>query len=615
MNQIYYSPKQQKLNKPTRSLTELDGKTLYYSFLAGAQKIFENQVLINKINVFPVADADTGTNLASTMRSIVDSPIPTSDLKITAAALADAALTGARGNSGIIFAQFVYGFSNEIQKHETVSVETFAEVLKKAVGYAYEAIANPVEGTMITVIREWAEFIYILKDTIQDFIELLTQAYHKALESLQATTKKLEVLAKSNVVDAGAKGFVVFLQGMVEFVKVGELRKLLAGREMVVLADSEVVTHDVITYRYCTEAMLVMDEKKNADPQQIRKSIVHLGDSMVVAGSAKKTRVHIHTDHPAKVMKILTKYGNISFQKVDDMVMQQEIASNAKYPVALVTDSTCDIPQNLIEKYQIQVVPLSVHFGENYFLDRLTILPAQFYSMLDKSADYPSTAQPAYKDFFNRYSYLASHYDSIIGIHISAAMSGTWSNSSKASHAVSEHSGKKISVINSKRLASGLGLITIRAAKALESGATHDEITSKLETWSNNTKLFASSKTIKYMVKSGRVSHTKGLIGSLLGLKPIVTVNNEGRTEVFGKPFTEKASMELIMGRIKSMASEKKIWGYAISHARNHNAAKWYAQQMRELTGLEPEFINDASPVLGVNVGPGVVAMSVMYDD
>jgi len=595
-------------------MTELDGKTLYYSFLAGAQKIFENQVLINKINVFPVADADTGTNLASTMRSIVESPIPTSDLKVTAAALADAALTGARGNSGIIFAQFVYGFSTEIQKHETVSVETFAEILRQAVSYAYEAIANPVEGTMITVIREWAEFIYILKDTIKDFIELLAAAYIKALESLQSTTKRLEVLAKSNVVDAGAKGFVVFLQGMVEFVKAGELRKLLSGRDTVVIADSEVVSHDEITFRYCTEAMLVLDEKKNTDLHQVRKSIAHMGDSMVVAGSARKMRVHIHSDHPAKVMKVLSRFGSISYQKVDDMVMQNEISSNAMHPVALLTDSTCDLPQELIEKYQINVVPLSVHFGDTYFLDRLTILPAQFYSMIDKSPDYPSTAQPAYKDFFNRYSYLASHYDSIIGIHLSKAMSGTWSNSSKASHAVSEHSGKKITVLNSKRISSGLGLMVLRAAKAIEAGATHDEIVNQMESWSDNTRMFVSSKTIKYMVKSGRVSYTKGLIGSLLNLKPIVTVNNEGRTETFGKPFTEKSSMELVLVKVKQLAAEKKIWGYSISHARNISTAHWYAEQMKAICGLEPEFINDASPVLGVNAGPGVVALSVMFE-
>ena len=603
------------MNTTSKSLTELDGKTLYYSFLAGAQKIFENQVLINKINVFPVADADTGTNLASTMRSIVESPIPTSDLKLTAAALADAALTGARGNSGIIFAQFIYGFSNEIQKHETVSVETFAEIIKKAVTYAYEAIANPIEGTMITVIREWAEFIYILKDTISDFIELLAQAYVKALESLQGTTAKLAVLAKSNVVDAGAKGFVVFLQGMVEYVKAGELRKLLSGRETVVLSDSEVVSHEEINFRYCTEAMLMLNEKRDVDLAQVRKGIAHLGDSMVVAGSAKKMRVHIHTDHPAKVMKVLNHFGDISFQKVDDMVLQNEISSDAKFPIALVTDSTCDIPQELIEKYQLQVVPLSVHFGNSYFLDRLTILPAQFYAMIDNATNYPSTAQPAYKDFFNRYSYLSSHYESIIGIHISAAMSGTWSNSSRASHAVAEHSGKKISVMNSRRLSSGLGLVVMRAAKALENGATHDEIVSKIDNWSKNTKMFVSSRTIKYMVKSGRVSYTKGLIGSLLNLKPIVTVNDEGRTETFGKPFTEKASMQLINSKISSLISERKVWGYSVSHARNLSTAKWFIERMKELTGLEPEFINDASPVLGVNAGPGVVALSVMFED
>lgn len=600
------------MNTPPKTLTQLDGKTLYYSFLAGAQKIFENQVLINKINVFPVADADTGTNLASTMRSIVESPIPTRDLKLTAAALADAALTGARGNSGIIFAQFIYGFSTEIQKHETVSVETFAEIVKKAVVYAYEAIANPVEGTMITVIREWAEFIYILKDTIQDFIELLAQAYQKALESLQATTETLEVLRKSHVVDAGAKGFVVFLQGMVEYLNIGELRKLISSRETLVIPDAEFISHEEINFRYCTEAMLSLDEKKKMDIGQVRKLIASMGDSMVVAGSEKKMRVHIHTDNPSEIMLALNRVGSITFQKVDDMVMQKEISTSAKYPVALLTDSTCDLPQELIEKYQIQVVPLSVHFGDTYFLDRLTLLPSEFYSMLDKSSVYPSTAQPAYKDFFNRYSYLSTHYDSIISMHISAAMSGTWSNSSKASHAVSEHSGKPIKVINSKRLSSGLGLIVLRAARELENGATYEELSGLIEKWADNTKMYVSSRTIKYMVKSGRVSYTKGKIGTLLNLKPIVIVNNEGKTETFGKPFTEKGSMTMIMDEITKKIGKQKIWGYSISHAKNPGTAHWFVEEMKKLTGMEPEFVNEASPVLGVNVGPGVVAISVM---
>ncbi len=154
-------------------ITEINGIQLYNSFISGAQRIFENQKHLNKINVFPVADADTGTNLASTMRSIVNASQPHENLKLTAVALADAALVGARGNSGIIFAQFLYGFSNEIKEEETLTVKAFAEYMKNAVKYAYEAIANPVEGTMISVIKDWAEYIYHLKDTLDDFLRLL----------------------------------------------------------------------------------------------------------------------------------------------------------------------------------------------------------------------------------------------------------------------------------------------------------------------------------------------------------------------------------------------------------------------------------------------------------
>lgn len=178
-------------------MLELDGKSLYYSFLAGAERIFENQNLINKINVFPVSDGDTGTNLASTMRSIIDSPIPTDNIKVTAIALADAALVGARGNSGIIFAQFLYGFSSEIESEVSLTVETFAKHMRNAVRYAYESIANPVEGTMITVIKEWAEFIYAMKELINDFVELLIKSYMKAKESLMRTKQQLEVLLES----------------------------------------------------------------------------------------------------------------------------------------------------------------------------------------------------------------------------------------------------------------------------------------------------------------------------------------------------------------------------------------------------------------------------------
>ncbi len=150
---------------------------------------------------------------------------------------------------------------------------------------------------------------------------------------------------------------------------------------------------------------------------------------------------------------------------------------------------------------------------------------------------------------------------------------------------------------------------------AIEFGMEHDEIVNKIPDWSNNTRILVTSKTMKYMVKSGRVSYSKGLMGKLLGIKPIVEVKPHGKTEVFGKPLNEKASMKMVMKEMTRFVGDKKVWGYAISHADNLETAQWYADQVKELTGgKEPVFIQEASPVLVTNVGVGVVALSIMLE-
>ena len=600
------------MTETVQKIKELDGKQLYYSFLAGAQRIFEQQKLLNKINVFPVADADTGTNLASTMRSIMDAIIPTENLKQTAVALADAALVGARGNSGIIFAQFLYGFSNEINPNEALTVKSFAESVKKAVAYAYDAIANPVEGTILTVIKDWAEYVYILKDTFDDFTRLLVEAYSKALESLAATTGKLEVLARSHVVDAGAKGFVFWLEGFMDFFTMGA-EKAMRKPQQVINVTSEIVDmpHDEINFRFCTEALLVGNQ---LDKQKIRNFIQHCGDSLVVAGSPQKIRVHIHTDFPAEVFSQLQQFGNITYQKVDDMVMQNEIQFNRKYKVALVTDSSCDLPKKIIDQHQIHVVPLSVHFGETYFLDRLTINPPQFYAMQERSEVNASSAQPATKEFQNKFEYLATHYDSIIGIHLSQGLSGTFSSSDKGSKDVISRTGKQIDVVNSNTLTGGLGLIVLRAARALENGASHEELVSLIEEWKEKSVVRVSVQTLKYIVRSGRVSPFKGFVAKILDLKPVIAIDQDGKASLFSKSFTGKGSMKRVMQNITKVTQGKKIWEYAITHANNSSGAQWYAEEMEKLTGKKPVFIDHASPALAANTGPGIACISLMLE-
>ena len=600
------------MTEPVQKIKELDGKQLYYSFLAGAQRIFEHQKLLNKINVFPVADADTGTNLASTMRSIMDAIIPTDNLKQTAVALADAALTGARGNSGIIFAQFLYGFSNEIKTNATIDIQTFAESMKRAVAYAYDAIANPVEGTILTVIKAWADHLYLLKDRFDDFIRLLVEAYNRALESLAGTTQQMEVLARAHVVDAGAKGFVYFLEGIKDFFTLGA-EKALRARISDAADHVEMVEmpHDEITFRFCTEGLIVGDQ---LDKHKVRNYIQHCGDSLVVAGSPQKLRIHIHTDFPAEVFSQLQQFGHITYQKVDDMVMQNEIQLNRKSDIALVTDSSCDLPKALIDEYQIHVVPLTVHFGETYFLDRLTINPPQFYSMQEKTKQNPSSAQPASKEFQNKYEYLASHYQSVIGIHLSEKLSGTFSSSLKGSKDVANRTGKKIDVINSTKLTGGLGLIVLRAARAIANGASHEEVISKMEEWKSKSIVNVSVKTLKYIVRSGRVSPLKSFIGRMLDLKPIINIDKEGKASLASNSFSEKGSMKKIIRNLARLTDGKQVWGYAITHANNPTTAQWYALQMENITGKKPLFIDHASPALVANTGPGVACISLLME-
>jgi hypothetical protein len=598
------------LKEPFEKIKELDGKQLYYSILSGAQRIFENQKLLNKINVFPVQDADTGTNLASTMRSIMDAIIPTDNLKQTAVAIADAALIGARGNSGIIFAQFLYGFSNEIKSDQTLDIKDFAESMKKAVAYAYDAIANPVEGTILTVIKDWAEYMYALREIIDDFIKLLIHAFEKAQQSLAETTNKMELLARNHVVDAGAKGFVVFLEGILDFFTKGDSRVMDAQivQDHTELSEAE-ISHEEIKFRYCTEA-LISGEK--LEKSRIVSEIKNCGDSLVIAGSPRKMRIHIHTDFPAELFSILQRHGAISYQKVEDMIMQNEILHNRKSDIALITDSSCDLPEELLDKHQIHVVPLGIHFGDNFYLDRLTIQPQQFYSLLEKSEHNPTSAQPAFKEFQNKYEYLCMQYDSVIGINISSPLSGTFFNSNKAGKEVGEREGKKVSVFDSKSLTGGLGLLVLRVARELEGEISYENLLEKIRAWVPKTQVRVSVPTLKYIVRSGRVSKFKSYIATKLDLKPVIALHEDGSTYLFSKSFSEKGSMKKAMKSINKLLHHNEIWEYAITHANNQACAEWYAREIEKLTGKKPVFIDHASPALVANTGPGVVAVSLM---
>lgn len=593
-------------------LNEMDGRRLYYTFIAGARKVIEHQVELNKINVFPVNDGDTGTNLASTIRSVIDSLHPHRSYKITADRIAETTLINARGNSGIIFAQFLYGMSTETGNYKTITISQFAESIKKSVRYIYEAVANPVEGTMLTVIKDWANYIYDNRYRISDFNEMFISSLNVLNKSLIETKSKLAVLKKANVVDAGAKGFVLFVEGIIDFITNRNLKELIQVKAEIGLFEKiEESISEKVDFRYCTEALI---KKSSIDTKALLSTLEKYGNSIVVAGSDRMRRIHLHTNNPAELFNELRKTGTLDFQKADDMIRQSEIVYNRKWKIALVTDSTCDLAQDLIDNYQINLLPLSINFGENHYLDKITIQPEQFYTLLKENTDYPKSSQVNEKAFTNLYSQLASHYDSIIAIHVSEKLSGTFNSSQKAAQAISKEFNKPISVINSKNISGALGLVILKTAQAIEAGYSHDQVVNMAEKWTNNIRIFVSVGNIKYMVRGGRVSAVKGLIARILNINPIVSIDESGKAIVFAKAFNQKANMEKVMAHIRKISQDKTIWNYIVLHANNIEAARWYSEKMEALTMKTPASVVNISPVIGVHAGIGAAAVALLFE-
>ncbi len=589
----------------------LNGETLYQSFVSGAREVIKNKKNLNDINVFPVADGDTGNNLAATMSFIIEEAKVSKSAKNTMSSIADAVLTGARGNSGIILAQYINGISMSLKDEDEITISSFAESVQEAYPYVYSSISNPVEGTIITVIREWAEAIYKQKDIAKSFYDLLGHPLTIAFKSLEETTFKLKILEDSNVVDSGAKGFVHFIQGFTEFIRTGIYKDSESFTEDIVIEEHLLAHGTNIDHRYCTEA-LIKDEK--IDINLIKNELKSLGDSLIVAGNINKARIHIHTNHPEQVFQTLRDKGTILQQKADDMKRQYESAYERKYSIALVTDSIADLPSSIIDKYQIHVLPLNLIMENTSYLDKITITPEIFYNLLEDIEEYPTSAQASPKVTEDLLSSILENYDEILVITVSKELSGTNSMFNIAAKKLAKD-GKKIEVINSKQNSGAEGLLVMKAAELIHDGNSLDSIVKEIDQLRDQTKILVSVNTLKYMVKSGRLNKLTGFAGKLINLKPVVSLDNTGYGKIEEMAFSLKSNTKKIMNIVKKTNDEKGITRYAIVHANNPVRAEEYRKKCVQILGKEPDYIMNISIIVGISAGLGVVGVSYMSEE
>lgn len=589
----------------------INGENIYYGFISGANEVIKQKLELNRINVFPIADGDTGSNLAYTMKAIIDNSNMEDSPKKTLASIADAALVGARGNSGIIFAQFVNGLYMELEDKKDIEVMDFAQSVKRAAGHAHRAISNPVEGTMITVINDWADSLCTLGDTIKDFKVLFTDSLKVALVSLSETPEKLKVLKDAGVVDSGAKGFVHFIEGFLNFIKTGDIENLKSIASKVDFDASNIHVHENfdITYRYCSEAMI---QGEDLDVGKIKKGIKNLGDSLILAGNKNKVRVHIHTSDPEEFFFKLRDYGKVTFQKVEDMKRQYESIYDRKSEIAIVTDSIADIPKELMDKYQIHLLPLNIIIEDTNYLDKVTISSSRFYELMDQLEQYPSSSQATLKEAEIMLGEVANNYNKILVITVSSKMSGTYEVLKKASESVKDR--VQIQVIDSKLDSAAEGLLVLKAAEEIEKSKSFDQVVETVKNSIEKTDIFVSVPTLKYMLRSGRIGRAQAIASSMINLKPVVSIDENGDGIIIGKAFSTRGNTKKIEELVKDIMEKTRIEKYSLVHANSGERVNEFKEYYTDLIGKEPEYIMEISTIVAMNAGIGSVAIGIITE-
>jgi DegV family protein with EDD domain len=589
---------------------ELNGARLSRLLRAGIQRLLADQDHLNRINVFPVPDGDTGTNMAVTMGAVLASLRRGADdhAGATLTRAADAALDGARGNSGAILAQFFLGMGDSAQSHAALSTAQFASAVTTGASYARDSLSEPREGTVLTVITDFAAETARLASTgLHDFLGLFSQALSKARTSLQRTSDQLEELRAARVVDAGAKGFVDLLEGMTEHLHHDVDAE--PAEVAIQATDNEVAageTHD-LSHRFCTECTIT---SANIDRRKLREQLAELGSSLVLAGTTRKSKVHIHVNDPAGVFRVAGLFGDVTGQKADDMQRQQIAAHAQQRRVAIVTDSVADIPDDLLDGLGIHVVPLRIQFGEHSYLDKVGLSPEEFLAELVRNPKHPKTSQPPAGDFRRQFEFLSSHFDSVVSINVTGKVSGTFNAAQSAAERV--QSASTIEVLDSGNASIGQGLVAIYAAELAAKGFDAASIVAAARKIIPLTRTYALIGSLDYAVRGGRVKPAVRSIANALGLSPVLASHADGRVAPAGMLFGRRNRRAKLIRFITRRMNSGQSYRIGIGHANAETEARDLLEQLRRAhPHIESAFVMPVGATLTAHGGPGTLVVGV----
>ncbi len=587
----------------------VDGPRLRRSLLAAADWVAAARDDLNRLNVFPVPDGDTGTNMCLTLRAVAqslrelgDAPLP----RVTAA-MAQASVRGARGNSGMLLSQFLLGLRDGLGERLMAGAADLAQAIQMGFDRLAGSLDEPVEGTILTVVRETAAEAGAARGE-RDLRVFVHRMVERAELALQHTPDLLASLKAAGVVDAGAKGFVRFLDGVQRLIEEGHLAEGAVDRlSPDAAAASEVASER--DYQFCTEVMI----RGAALPAtaEVRRALRELGGSIVVLQSGDLLKAHVHTDTPDRVFALSGGWGAVEYTKAEDMRAQHQKLAQ-KRAVAFVTDTACDLPDSVVFEHGIGLVPTQLILDDRVYQDRLEVTPPEFFERLRQGAD-ASTSQPSPQAFEEAYRDALRSAERVVAVVLAKALSGTYASADAAAKRVAP---ERIVVVNSRSASLGEGLLVLLGVELAQAGWAPEAIATELERVRDRSGGFFTVDNFERLVRSGRVSRVRAWLGARLNVKPIMTITRDGVIEPAGRARGRPAARERILALLdKALTPRPGALQLGVVHAD----LPGFAAELRDelVARYRPRtcLVSPITPVIAAHAGIGAWGVFYQVED
>jgi DegV family protein with EDD domain len=575
-------------------------------FLLSYERIEKNKEEINKINVFPVPDQDTGTNLAKTLEGIKKEieEKEFKDLEEISKAALDGALISAQGNAGVIYTGFLAGFLPKLNKNP-VDAKKLAEAFEEGRRRAWKSMTNPKEGTILDVIDAAVETFKKEAEKERDIVKIFEKVIEKAKEALLATREKMEIFKKANVVDAGGLGFLMILESYLDALRPEGKKEEKKERP------SEEIRRfvQVLTNRFEVVALIL---NPRLDEEKAREKLKRLGNCLDIVKVENKMKIHIHTDYPDEVRDVLRTIGKIENLRIEDMA--KEVVgepSVRKVSIGIVTEDVASILPKILERYQIELAKTKFEWPE---LEKIE--GENLYQKIKKAYEMkietrPRTSQAMPKDYFDAYKKQLQRFDKVLCLTITSKISGCYNSAIQAREMLPENEKERVFVFDTLHGAAGQALFVLRAIELIQEQRDIEEIIEELKRLIPKTQtyiIFADPKGPEFI---GRITKSQAnWIRRMkkLGIQPIMKIKDGVLTK--GGMVFAKDEPEALFKKIKKESEKERKIGkkirVIINHADNLAGAERLKDLLKEI-GAEVSFISEGPPIVCAVTGPGTL--------